>query len=194
MTTCYIEYSDLFTMTNDIAIDNNNDSPLISKTYRGPVKLVWENGEQVLRPDFEAAVNGTPGDLELSYSVAKNLDDTSVISETDIKQFESLKSDEAKYNMVKGMITGVERVKDPPFHIGSYVDGEYRSLKTILKDLIEQKKIWLDPKTGNIFEFGYAIENHLISYKCMYCSQVLFSNDMKSKHEVSTHMSQRRAY
>jgi hypothetical protein len=180
-------------MSSDNTAAANSELP--NKTYRGPVKLVWEDGDQVLRPDLEAAANGTPGAFELSsYSVAKNLDDNSVISETDIKQFESLKSDEAKYNMVKGMITGVERVNNPPFHIGSYVDGEYRSLKTILKDLVQQKKIWLDPKTGNLFEYGWAIENKLIKFKCMYCSQVLFSDDMKTKHEVSTHMSQRRAY
>jgi hypothetical protein len=96
--------------------------------------------------------------------------------------------------MVKGMITGVERVNNPPFHIGSYVEGDHRSLKHILKDLIEQRKIWLDPKNGNIFEYGYAIENKLMKFKCAYCSRVLHSEDERAKHAVHMHMSQQRAY
>ena len=175
-----IAFSGLHQWYNNNESDNNtaNSEFPKTKTYRGPVKLVWEDGQQVMRPDLEGAANGTPGQLQESYSVAKNLDDNSVINETDIKQFESLKSDEEKYNMVKGMITGVERVNNPPFHIGSYVHGEFRSIKHILKDLIQQKKIWLDPKSGNIFEYGYAIENKLIKFPCKYCSRVLFSEDV----------------
>ncbi len=111
----------------------------ILKYSAAPVKLVWQDGQQIMVPDLDAVANGTPGAFELSssYSVYKNLDDNTVINETDIKQFESLKSDQEKYDMIRGMITGVERVTNPPFYIGSYVNGEFRSLKTILKDLIQ---------------------------------------------------------
>ena len=117
--------------------DNTNTNN--SKIFRGPVKLVWQDGQQIVVTDLDAVANGTPGAFELSssYSVYKNLDDNTVINETDIKQFESLKSDQEKYDMIRGMITGVERVTNPPFYIGSYVNGEFRSLKTILKDLIQ---------------------------------------------------------
>lgn len=186
-------------MINDEGNDNadNNSTPSASSElprYRGPVKLVWEDGQQVMRPDLEAIANGTPGALQQSYSVDKNLDDNSVINETDIKQFENLKSDSEKYDMVKGMITGVERVNNPPFHIGSYVHGEFRSLKTIIRDLIQEKKIWMDPKSGNLYEYGYAIENKLIKFPCKYCSRVLFSEDERTKHATHTHMSQRQSY
>jgi hypothetical protein len=124
-----------------------------------------------------------------------------VISEADEIQFSNLKTDDQKYDMVKGMITGVEtKTENPPFKVsdpyvnadGEYVnDGEYRGLKTILQDLINKGKVWLDPKDGNIYEMQFALQNRIISFHCAYCSKILYNPKDKTMHEVSTHMAQR---
>ena len=60
-----------------------------------------------MRPDLETIAQGTPGALQ-SYFVPKTIDSLDVISETDEIQFSKLKTDDQKYDMVKGMITGAE--------------------------------------------------------------------------------------
>jgi hypothetical protein len=102
-------------------INNNNsstiDEELIGKPYKGPIKLVWVDGRQIMQPDLEALSQGSPGYLQQqqTYFVSKTLDD--VVSETDEKQFENLKSDSDKYLMITNMISGVETKTDPPFKV-----------------------------------------------------------------------------
>jgi hypothetical protein len=174
-------------------MNNNNtnydiDEELIGKPYTGPTKLVWENGIQIRKPDLDQSP--PPSNHQFTYQ--KTLDD--IISETDEIQFSNLKTDEEKYDMITGMITGVnERQTDPPFKVSesSYVDGEYRSLKTILRDLIDKRKVWLDPKDGNLYEYGYALQQKMIKFPCMYCSKVLYSEEERTKHAFS-HMQQQQ--
>jgi hypothetical protein len=154
-----------------------------------------------MRPDLEAVAQGTPGALQSSYFVPKTIDDYDVISETDEIQFSKLKTDSEKYDMVKGMITGAEtKTENPPFKVsdpyvnadGEYVnDGEYRGLKTILQDLINKGKVWLNPKDGNIYEMQFALQNRMISFHCAYCSKILYNPKDKAMHEVSTHIARR---
>jgi hypothetical protein len=118
--------------------DNNTTNSEFPKTYRGPVKLVWEDGQQVIRPDFEAAANGTPGALQQSFIATKTLDD--VVSAADEKQFSQLKNDDQKYNMIVNLVSGVDHRSE--LFTSRYVHGDPRDLKDILKDLIDQKKIW----------------------------------------------------
>jgi hypothetical protein len=120
----------------------NSNSP---KQHTGSIKLVWVDGRQIMQPDLEALSKGTPGSVQ-SYFVSKTIDDYDVISETDIKQFESLKSDEEKYDMVKGMITGVERVNNPPFHIGAYVKGDPRPQP-------QQEELWFGGYKGGMLRW-----------------------------------------
>jgi hypothetical protein len=170
--------------------DNNTTNSEFPKTYRGPTKLVWEDGQQVIRPDFEAAANGTPGSLQQSFIATKTLDD--VVSAADEKQFSQLKNDDQKYDRVVNLVSGVKHSSE--LFNSRYVHGDPRDLKEILRDLIDQKKIYLNSKDGNIYKYDLAVERKLISLKCPYCSAVLHSEDARSKHQVSTHMSQRRAY
>jgi hypothetical protein len=171
-------------------MSNNNDNNISSSNtrneYRGPVKLSWVDGRQIMRPDLESVSSGSHGALQ-SYFVGKTLDD--VISETDETQFSKLKDDIARYQMVMNMITGVETKTNPPFRVtdgdGGYVHGEYRDLRTILIDLIEKKKIWLDPTSGNIFEYNYAIREKLIKFPCRNCSKVLYSEEERTRHSYS---------
>ena len=118
--------------SNSSTIDKEQ---IIGKPYTGPRKLAWVDGQQIMVPDLEAVAQGTPGALQ-SYFRPKTIDDYDVISETDEVQSSKLKTDSEKYDMVKGMITGVEtnpifKVSDPYVNAdGEYVnDGEYRGLK-----------------------------------------------------------------
>lgn len=52
---------------NNNTTTNNSEFKSKTKTYRGPVKLVREDGQQVMRPDLEALANGTPGQLQEHY-------------------------------------------------------------------------------------------------------------------------------
>jgi hypothetical protein len=164
--------------------------PPSNNTFRGPVKLEWENGEQVLKPDLEAAREGRSGAFQESFTANKTLKD--IISSADEEQFSKLENDDQKYNRVVNLVSGVKHSSE--LFNSRYVHGEFRSLKEILKALIDQNKIFLNPKDGNLYQYDLAIEHKLISLKCMYCSAVLHSEDARSKHQVSTHMSQRRAY
>jgi hypothetical protein len=170
--------------------DNNTTNSEFPKTYRGPTKLVWEDGQQVIRPDFEAATNGKPGALQQSFIATKTLDD--VVSEADEKQFSNLKNDDDRYDMIVNIVSGVDHPSQ--LFTSRYVQGDPRDLKDILKDLIDQKKIYLNQKDGNIYRYDLAIERHMISFKCPYCSKVLFSEDERAKHAVHIHMAQQRAY
>lgn len=100
-------------MINDEGNDNaNNNSTLASSSstttelprYRGPLKSVWEDGQQVIRPDFEAAANGTPGALQQSFIANKTLDD--VVSDTDEIQFSKLENDDQKYDRIVNLVSG----------------------------------------------------------------------------------------
>jgi hypothetical protein len=115
-------------MTNDNA--NNNDSFEFPKTYRGPTKLVWEDGQQVIRPDLEAAANGTPGALQQSFIATKTLDD--VVSAADEKLFSQLKNDDQKYDMIVNLVSGVDHPNQ--LFTSRYVQGDPRDLKDILKE------------------------------------------------------------
>ncbi len=172
--------------------NNNTTNSEFPKTYRGPVKLVWEDGQQVMRPDLEAIANGTPGQLQESISSVANKTLDDVISKTDEIQFSQLKDDHAKYDMIANMVSGIKHRSE--LFTSYYVKGEFRDLKMIIKDLIQQKKIYLDSKTGNLFEYGLAIRNHLLKFKCAYCSRVLYSEDERTKHAVHLHMARRQSY
>jgi hypothetical protein len=103
--------------TNSNSNSNSTTTSAEFPTYKGPVKLVWEDGQQVMRSDLEAVAQGTPGALQ-SYYVPKTIDSYDVISETDEIQFSKLKADDQKYDMVKGMITGAEtKTENPPFKV-----------------------------------------------------------------------------
>ena len=174
---------------------SNDTSSSSSKStgYRGPVKLVWEDGRQIMRPDLEAIAQGSSGSLQ-SYFVPKTIDSLDVISETDEIQFSKLKTDEEKYDMIKGMITGVDKERNPIFKASErYVDGEYRSLKTILQDLIDKGKVWLNPKDGNLFEINYAIDRKMIPYPCPNCSRISYSPEEKRRHYF-THQARQQDY
>jgi hypothetical protein len=180
-------------MIND---DNDSSNSTASSTeypqYRGPTKLVWEDGQQVIRPDFEAAANGTPGALQESFSSVANKTLDDVVSAADEIQFSQLKNDDQKYDRIVNLVSGVDHPSQ--LFTSRYVQGDPRDLKDILKDLIDQKKIYLNQKDGNIYRYDLAIERHMISFKCPYCSKVLFSEDERSKHAIHTHMSQQRVY
>jgi hypothetical protein len=174
--------------SNSSTIDKEQ---IIGKPYTGPRKLAWVDGQQIMVPDLEAVAQGTPGALQSSYFVPKTIDDYDVISETDEIQFSKLKTDDQKYEMISNMITGVDKQRNPIFKASErYVDGEYRGLKTILQDLIDQKKIWLNPKDGNLFEMEFALKNRMISFHCRNCSKVLFSETERTRHSYS-HMARR---
>ena len=173
--------------------NNNNSTAEFFPTYKGPRKLVWVDGRQVIQPDLEAIAQGTPGSLQ-SYFVPKTIDSYDVISETDEIQFSKLKTDEEKYDMIKGMITGADKERNPIFKASErYVDGEYRSLKTILQDLIDKGKVWLNPKDGNLFEINYAIDRKMIPYPCPNCSRISYSPEEKRRHYF-THQARQQDY
>jgi hypothetical protein len=171
--------------------NTSNSTAEFFPTYKGPRKLVWEGGQQVMRPDLEAIAQGTPGSLQ-SYFVPKTIDSLDVVSETDEVQFSKLNTDSEKYDMIKGMITGAETKTDPPFKVSDpFVGGEYRELRTILHDLINKGKVWLNPKDGNLFEYTYAVANRMISFKCQYCSKISYTPEELRLHGFS-HQQARR--
>jgi hypothetical protein len=53
-------------MINDEGNDSSNSTASSTEypQYRGPTKLVWEDGQQVMRPDLEAISQGTLAKLE----------------------------------------------------------------------------------------------------------------------------------
>ena len=64
-----LEYKDILVSITHSEFSNN------SKMFRGPVKLVWVDGQQVMRPDLKKVEGGKPGQLQESISVDKTLDD-----------------------------------------------------------------------------------------------------------------------
>jgi hypothetical protein len=168
--------------------DNNTANSEFPKTYRGPTKLVWEDGQQVMRPDPEAISQGRPGLLQQSYSIGnKTLDD--IISSSDIEQFENLTYDEEKYQFISNMITGEGSNSPNQLFSSCYVKGDPRSLIQMLEDLLSQRKIYLDPSSGNLYSYEFAIKEHMISFPCRNCSKVLFSEQERTRHAFS-HMQQ----
>ena len=109
-----------------------------------------------------------------------------------LNQRQQEESDEEKYDMIANLIIGINNRHE--LFTSYYVKGDPRDLKMILRDLIEQKKIYLNPKDGNFYRYDLAIQEKMLSFKCQYCSAVLYSADERDKHAIHYHMSQRRAY
>jgi hypothetical protein len=137
-----------------------------------------------MKPDLEALAQGKPGKLQESYSIGnKTLDD--VISSSDIEQFESLANDEEKYQFISNMITGEGSNNPNQLFSSRYVKGDPRSLIQMLEDLLSQRKIYLDPSSGNLYSYEFAIKEHMISFPCRNCSKVLFSEEERTRHSFS---------
>jgi hypothetical protein len=161
-------------MINDNDNSNSTASSLTEyPRYRGPTKLVWEHGLQIRKPDLSLLPTTNSGRAGKEFEYQKTLQDS--ISKSDETRFSQLKDDESKYQFISNMITGEGSNSLGLLFPIRYVHGDPRSLIQILEDLIEQKKIWLNPQNGNLYSYECAIKERMISFPCRNCSKVLFS-------------------
>jgi hypothetical protein len=182
-------------MIND---DNDNSNSTASSLteyprYRGPTKLVWEDGRQIRKPDLSysfllsnnSVATTTNSAREFKYQKTLN----EVISDTDKTMFVKLQNDEEKYEMISNMITGEGNNHPNQLFPDRFVHGDSRDLISMLEDLIKQDKIYFNPQDGNFYTKEYSISHKMRSFNCRNCSKVLFSEEERTRHSFS-HISQ----
>jgi hypothetical protein len=181
------------TTTSNNTTKNDNDTTL----YRGPVKMEWRNGQRVQVIDYDALSDPVAASAvsSPSYVYKKTLED--VISSTDKFQYDRLKSDTERYAFIRNMITGIDINKYPLFdheigNGGTYVERDFRSLDTILQTLVNNKKIFLDSESGNLYHFKYAVDNNLARMKCNYCSTIINTGPEGLTRHLWSHQQARR--
>jgi hypothetical protein len=173
----------------------SNDNNITDSDFTGipkiRTKVVWEDGRQIRKPDLSSTFSTTSTNNIREFKYQKTLNE--VISDSDKTRFSKLQNDEEKYQFISNMITtgGEGNNNNSPNLLfpNRFVRGEFRSLDTILENLIEQKRIWLDPQNGNLYSYEFAIKEHMIPFPCRNCSKVLFSENERSKHSL-THIDQ----
>jgi hypothetical protein len=150
---------------------NSIDESKLGQSYMGRTKLICKDGQRIVVPDLEAYSNRfvpTPITNNNNYTTIKELKYEKtldqVLSSTDKFQFDRLKTDEQRYAMIKNMIIGLEQYPLFNSEIGSYVERDFRSLDQILRDLIKEHKVFLNPEDGNLYSFQYAIDHKMIEY------------------------------
>jgi hypothetical protein len=164
-------------------------------------KTIWQNGRQIQVPDYDrlndpAASSASTSPASSSpYVYKKTLED--VISSTDKFQYDRLKSDEERYAFIRNMITGIDSNTYPLYDHeigggGTYVDRDFRALDTIIQTLINNKKAFLDTKTGNLYRYRYAIDNKLAHVKCNYCSTIIDTGPEGLTRHMWVHQQARR--
>jgi hypothetical protein len=180
--------------SNDTNNNSTIDESLIGQPYKGPVKMVWnDKGQRIQVPDYSfdgSASNAanSPAFSSPSYVYQKELKD--VLSEEDKARFKNLRTDEEKYDFVRGLIGGTVDTQEHHLwnpEIACFVHGERRPLEDVLQDLIDRKKLYMD-LNGNLFLMSYAIQERMIKFPCAYCSVVLFSDQERRLHLWSHQM------
>lgn len=158
-----------------MATSNNNsnsiDESKLGQSYMGRTKLICKDGQRIVVPDLEAYSNRfvpTPITNNNNYITIKELKYEKtldqVLSSTDKFQFDRLKTDEQRYATIKNMIIGLNQYPLFNREIGSYVERDFRSLDQILRNLIKEHKVFLNPEDGNLYSFQYAIDHKMIEY------------------------------
>jgi hypothetical protein len=183
-------------MINDEGNKNSN-STASSLTeyprYRGPTKLVWEDGRQIRKPDLSYSLSPnsssslTTNSARGEFKYQKTLNE--VISDTDKTRFSKLPNDEERYQMISNMITGEGNNHPNQLFPNRFVHGDPRDLISMLEDLVKQDKIYFNPQDGNFYTKEYSIEHKMRMFPCRNCSKVLFSEEERTRHAFS-HMQQ----
>jgi hypothetical protein len=177
-------------MINDNDNSNSTASSLTKyPRYRGPTKLVWEDGRQIRKPDLSYSLSPnsssslTTNSAIGEFKYQKTLNE--VISDSDKTRFSKLQNDEDKYEMISNMITGEGNNSPNLLFPIRYVHGDSRDLITMLEDLIKQDKIYFNPQDGNFYTKEYSISHKMRSFNCRNCSKVLFSEEERTRHSFS---------
>jgi hypothetical protein len=184
--------------------DNNNSTIDESgQIYAGKTKTIWnDKGQRVLVPDLDsnsveaiASANSSAAASSSPYVYKKTVED--VISSTDRFQYDRLKTDTDRYAFIRNMITGIDSSRYPLFDHeigggGTYVERDFRALDTIIQNLINSKKVYLDSKTSNLYHFRYALDNKLILMNCPHCSKVVDTGPDGLRMHMYSHMSAKR--
>jgi hypothetical protein len=180
--------------------DNNSTTTMTDDSlYKGPVKMVWRDGQRIQVPDYDA-LNDPPASSNATanfspYVYKKTLED--VITSSDKFQYDRLKTDEERYAFIRNMITGIDSTNYQLFdweigNGGTYVERDFRSLDTILQTLVNNKKIFLDSESGNLYHFKYAVDNNLARMKCNYCSTIINTGPEGLTRHLWSHQQARR--
>jgi hypothetical protein len=88
-------------MNNNNNTNSTIDEELIGKPYKGPTKLVWEDGRQIRKPDLSSTFSTTTTNNIREFKYQKTLQDS--VSKSDETRFSQLKDDESKYQFISNM-------------------------------------------------------------------------------------------
>jgi hypothetical protein len=165
-------------MTTTTSTTNNDNETL----YRGKTKTIWnDKGQRIQVPDLdsnsiEALASANSSASSSPYVYQKTVED--VINSTDKFQYDRLKTDTERYAFIRNMITGINSNTYPLYDHeigggGTYVERDFRSLDTIIQTLVNNKKVFLDTESGNLYHYKYAVDNNLARVKCAHCSTVV---------------------
>jgi hypothetical protein len=167
-------------MTTTTNTDNKTTTTTADDSlFRGRTKTIWnDKGQRILVPDLDSnSVEAIAAANSVSpYVYRKTVED--VISSTDRFQYDRLKTDADRYAFIRNMITGINSNTYSLYDHeigggGTYVERDFRSLDTIIQTLVNNKKVFLDTESDNLYHYKYAVDNNLARVKCAHCSTVV---------------------